>query len=214
MSDVSLDVFLPDIMPFVRDCPELVARQAVRNALIEFCNKSQWWLDDQYTLSVVTGQNNYELDPVADTDVVTLAEVRYNGRLLVAKSPDQLDAMFNQDWRSVNGDPRYYTRIDPAEIVLVPCPQSSLVDGLALSLILRPSRDAAFVSEEFYRRWSEEIGLGARARLHEIPNYPFSDATLAATCRARFNNAINLAIIERNQGQTRGPIAVTFGRFV
>lgn len=214
MSDVSLDVFLPDVMPWVRDCPELVARGALRNAMIEFCNKSQWWLYTHAPLSVIADLNHYEFDLPTDTDIVTLVDVRVDGVSLEPKSFDELDAMFGTDWRTVTGRPRYYTRQDAGELLLVPCPQDSSAQGLTMILALRPARTAEFVDEEFYRRWSEELAYGARARLHEMPGQPFYDLEAANRFRAEFKAAIGIAIAERNRGQTRGPISIRYPRIV
>jgi hypothetical protein len=208
-------VFLPEVMPWVPNCPDLVAKAAVRNALIEFCNQSQWWVLDHAALTVVAGQGNYELDPPTDADIVTLANVRVGGRTLEAKSMDQLDQLFPSDsWRTLSGAPRYFTRIEPAEIQLVPTPDETLAQGLTIEAVMRPARGAEFVSEEFYRRWAEQIGYGARARLHEMSGQPFYDMSAAAVCAARFRAAIGEARVERMTSQTRAEQRLRFPRIV
>ena len=42
MTAVSYEVFLPEVMPYVHDVPEIVAVQAIRNACIEFCEETQY----------------------------------------------------------------------------------------------------------------------------------------------------------------------------
>lgn len=214
MSDVSLDNFLPDVLPWVRDCPEVMARIAILNACIEFCNQSHWWVDSQQVQSLIAGQNTYSLDAPTDAEIVTPADVRAGGRLLEGKSPDELDLMFGNDWRTQLGAPRYYTRMQPAEIILVPGPADTQASGLKMTLVLAPAKDAQFVDEELWRNWSEDIGYGARARLHELPNQPFSDAAAAGMYWSRFRAGINTARAERYRGMTRGPVSVRFPRVI
>ena len=53
MSEISYEVFLPEVMPFVRDVPEIVAVQAIRNAVIEFCEETHYM---QENLDPMPGQ--------------------------------------------------------------------------------------------------------------------------------------------------------------
>ena len=62
MTAVSYEVFLPEVMPYVHDVPEIVAVQAIRNACIEFCEETHYL---QENLDPITGQENvgeYYLD--------------------------------------------------------------------------------------------------------------------------------------------------------
>jgi len=208
MTTVSLDVFLPDVLPYVRDCPELVAKAAVRNAIIEFCKESYWWTQAQTPLSVIAGLAEYDLDPPTECDAVSVNDVRVSGRILQGKSADELDAMFGQDWRSNTGQPRYYTRTDAATLLLVPVPGLSVAQGLTVNLVLQPSRDAQYVDESFYKVWGEQIAYGARARLHEIPGQSYYDEGAATKYKTMFRSAIAAARAERNRGMTRGPISI------
>lgn len=215
MTDISLDAFMPLVLPYVRDCPELVARQALRSAIIEFCNESYWWIEAHPVLTIVAGQATYELDPPTDADVVAPMEVRINGWKLTAKSPDELDLMHPEDWRrDLTGTPRYYMRETPGELTLVPIPDATSAQALRMTVALRPSQDAVYVSDELYRRWAEEISYGARARLHEIPGQLYYDETASLKYRAKFMAAIGKARVERQSGMSRGPVRVAMPRII
>lgn len=214
MSDVTLETFLPEVLPWVRDCPEMMARHAVRAAAIEFCTESLWWLDSPTTYTLVSGLNTYELDPPTDADIAAIYEVRVNGRLIEPRGGDELAAKFGFDWRTTTGSPRYYTREQPGAILVTPVPQETTAAALSIQLALTPSRDAQFLDEELWRSWAEDIGYGARARLHEIAGQPFYDATAAAMMRAKFVAAIGKAKAERNAGMGRGPLHIQMPRLV
>ena len=55
MTAVSYEVFLPEVMPYVHDVPEIVAVQAIRNACIEFCEKTHYLQEKLYAISGIKG---------------------------------------------------------------------------------------------------------------------------------------------------------------
>ncbi len=206
--------FLPEVLPYVRDCPELVAVNAVRNACIEFCDRSLWLLYHHSPISTVAGESTYELDLPDDTTTARVMDAWYLNGPLAPIGEDDIKQMFLTDWREATGIPAFYTHLDPAEIVLAPTPVQDEDDALALIVALRPTRDSVEVDDTLYERWAEEIGCGARARLHQIPGQPFFDITLASRSQMMFDHGVGLARIERNRGLTRHVSHIRFPRFV
>jgi len=214
MTYIPLDSFLPKVIPYVRDCPEPVAKGALRDTLIEFCQRTHWLVDEQVTVTLLAATSVYNLDPPEDTDITSIAEVRVNDITLTPKSADELEQMFTRDWRKATGRPRYYLRETPGELTICPTPAETVAGGLTYKLVLMPAQDAALVDDELYFNWAEGIAAGARARLHEIPGFPFSDEAASAKFRARFEGVIATARRDRNQGMTRGPQSVRMPRLV
>jgi hypothetical protein len=206
--------FLPEVLPYVRDCPEIVAINAIRNSCIEFCDRSLWLLYHHDPVDIIGGESTYELDLPDGTTTARILDAWYNNTPLAPIGEDDLKTMFNMDWREATGDPRFYTHLDPIEVVLAPTPQADADEALSMIMALRPSRDSVDVDDSLFERWVEYISYGARARLHEIPAQPFSDPASAMKSRQMFNHGIGLATIERNRGLTRHVMRVRMPRAV
>lgn len=206
--------FLPEVLPYVRDCPEAVAVNAIRNACIEFCDKSLWLLYHHDPVSVYAAESTYDLDLPDGTTTARIMDAWYKTRPLAPIGEDDLKVMFSTDWREAEGDPQFYTHLDPSAVVLAPIPQTDEADALAMIVALRPTRDSVDVDDTLYERWAEWIGWGARGRLHDIPAQPFTDGPAAIRARQMFNHGIGLATIERNRGLTRHVMYVRMPRLV
>lgn len=205
--------FLPEVLPYVHDCPEFVAVAAIRNACIEFCDRTDWWLYTHDPITVVANQNTYELDLPDFTVESRILEGWYNNFPLKPKSEDQLRSMYNLDWRQMEGSPQFLTQLDPGEVIVVPFPTFTTTNTLNLIVVLKPTRDSVDVDDSIYERWAEQIGFGARARLYEIPNQPFYDPGSAAKYRMMFETAMGKAALERQRGISRANLRVRPPRF-
>ena len=213
----------PDVLPFVRECPEIVAINAIRNAAIELTKKSRCWQVDLLPISVVAGQSDYPLD--AGTDVVALnaatggCEIAaimfctYNGWPIPGKSPDELAKIYRWfDWRSWQGDPKYYNQLETNSLFVVPQPVVSVTGflsttgnslGLQPRAAFMPTRAATGMDAVQQERYYEGIAMGARARLYEMSGQPFADPAAAALFNARFQTYVNKVRIEINTGNQR-----------
>lgn len=206
--------FLPEVMPYVHDCPEFVAVNAIRNACIEFCDKTLYL---QYTHDPITlcpGQATYDLDLPEDTISARIMDGWFDNLPLTPKSEDELKRIFPMDWRQMEGRPQWVTQQDPTEVIVVPSPFYKSVDGLRLIVALRPTRDSLTIDDAIYDRYAEAIAFGAKARLYDTPGQPYSDASQAVKFRSWFEAAIGEAKIERNRGLTRSGLRVRPPRLV
>ena len=62
MSEVSYDNFLVEVLPYVRDIPEVVALQAIKNAAIEFCQETRYIQDNLDAMAGITKIGTYDLE--------------------------------------------------------------------------------------------------------------------------------------------------------
>lgn len=203
MTYVSYDEFLPEVLPYVHDCPTPVALNAIRNACIEFCEKSQWLVHEHDPIPYTANTGNYEFDPPTDTSVVRVFNAWSSDAPLTPKSQDELTAMYGFAWREVTGSPIFYTQISPEEIVLVPKPQTVVSQALKMIVVIKPLRSSSAVDPNLYETHAESIAFGARARLYDTPGQPYSDPAQAVKFRGWFESAIGAAKIDRNKGLTR-----------
>ena len=215
MSTVSYDVFLPDVIQFVRDVPEIVAIQAVRNAAIQFCEETRVLQTNLDPMTGVATVSEYEMDPCKYHKVVDIMEAWYGDQLLIPKAVEELTRIYRtSNWNDLDGNPYYYFRNRTQEITLVPTPKVTEQAKLKLRVALAPMRSASVVDEELYERYLEYITVGARARLYDTANQPYYDPKAAMIYTKRFNDGMAEVRTRVNKGLTRASVQIEYQRFV
>ena len=209
--------FLPDVLPYVRDCPEFVAVNAIRNTCIEFCEKSTWWRHTMDAIPLVAGQGEYDLDVEVGTGLATIISAHVGRHPLVPQTEEYLRSTIGPDWRTRQGQAQFFTHDgDFTTINLAYAPASLEAEdpNLYLHVALRPLKSSTRVPKELYERWSEIIGFGARARLHDTPGQPYHNVEAAAMYRKWFQSGIGEAKIQANRGRSRAVLTVRPPRIV
>jgi hypothetical protein len=212
---VSYDEFLPYVSQYVPDASEFITIDAIKQAAIEFCEKTFVW---QYTIpamDVVAGQNTYPMATPADTKSVGPIQVYYDKNLMVPKGPDELADIYRMgDWQQVSGGPQYVTRMIKPEIILVPNPSTSNASFLHIKTALAPTRDSTEIDSEMFEQYAEAIAWGARARLLAQPRQDYSDKAGAIEAMKMFRYEINRVRMQVTKGLTRNSPKVEFQRWV
>lgn len=212
---VSFDKFLPEVLQFVPDVPEHVARNAIKNAAIEFCTKTYYWQYNAPSISVVAGKGNYAVETPADTKMVGIIVAYYDTNLLIPQSPDTLASIYRLgNWQQIQGSPQYITQIQKPEVVLVPYPFQDKSNVLNIRVALAPTRDSEEIDVNIYENHLLTIANGAKAILYNTPGQPYFDKTSAKECMMYFRSGIADARIAVNKGLTRTSNRAEFQRFV
>ena len=215
MSQVSFEVFLPEVMQYCPDVPELLATNAIKQSCIEFCEKTRYWQVDLDPVTALAGIANYEMDVPAGTKFVDIVEAWYNDTLLIPKSVEEMTRIYRQtDWRTVEGSPQYLTRIIPTEVILVPKPTAQSVYAISVRAAIAPTRASTTVDQDLYESFLEYISYGARARLYGTPKQPYFDKQSAMLYEKKFRDAIGEVRTRVNKGLSRSAMSVEFARFV
>lgn len=213
MSSKNFSDFLPEVLPYVHDCPALVAVNAIRNAAIEFCEKTHYWQVDASTMGLEDNKAQFVILLPPDTNIIDIKDCWYDGRRLIPKSTEELAAIYKgADWRDAEGDPFYYTFTMPGDMRLVPAPQNAS-SQLSMRVAISPTRAATAIDADIYENCLETIAKGARARLNSLPGQPFFNMDLATILRKEFVSGIGEAKIKVNKGLSRASVAVAFNRF-
>lgn len=215
MSQVSYELFLPEVMPYVHDVPEVVAVQAIRNACIEFCQETHYL---QENLDPITGQKNVGLYDLCANEtgykVVEVMQAYYGDQLLIPKSQEELNNIYRtSNWEELSGNPYYYFRTRAGEMRLVTKPTITEANKLKIKAAVAPSRASTTVDDELFERFLEYIAFGARARLYNTPNQPYYDPKTAMEYTKRFNDAMAETRTRVYKGLTRAATKVEFQRF-
>lgn len=206
------DTYLPEVLPYAPNCSELVAINAIRNSVIEFCTESWYWQHDCYPQPGVVDVAEYSPDVPDHTKLVGIIDVWYGGKPLYPQTKASIRRTYAaSDYRLAVGSPRYWYSQEPDNIILVPMPDTnSAGDEITIQCAIAPLRSSTGAATSIYERYAEVVAMGALARLKATPDQPYSDAAGALTMGRLFKSKlIELrAFVERNK--TRGPIRVRF----
>jgi hypothetical protein len=206
------DAFFPEILPYAPNCPEMVARNAVRNAVIEFCTETWYWTHDTFPVVGTVGEGVYTIDLPDNTKMLSVVDAWYDKQLLrPTGEPLMRNIYINIDWRTVVGNPRFYMHEDPANIIIVPAPNvPSIAGGLTAQIAVAPTRASTGCLDSLYERYAEVMAQGALGRLLMTPGQPYSDpqGAIAALREFRAKMMDAKALVQR--GKTRASLQARF----
>lgn len=216
MSTVSYEAFLPEVLPFVHDCPEIVAVQAIRNAVIEFCEETHYLQENLDPMPGQKGVGLYQLEANdSNYKVVEIMQAYYGDQLLIPKAQEELNQIYRtSNWEDLSGNPYYYFRTRSDEMRLVTKPILTEQNKLKIKAAVAPKRSSTVITDELYERFLEQIAMGARARLYNTPNQPYYDPGAAGVYTKRFNDVMAEVRTRVYKGLTRAAARVEFQRFV
>lgn len=180
MNFVNIDKFLPYVLPYTEKCPNVVARRAIRDAIIVLAEETGA-TTLRCSMETVKGQDSYEFELPVGIDVERVSFVKLGSFPLKAINRDMLKQLYpNTDWRDIPGTPQYYLHTDePKMLNIVPAPDTSGAK-LTCELKLRFSRDCDEFPSIYYERYVEAVASGALARVLAMPGQPFTDLAMAA----------------------------------
>lgn len=205
MSMKELEAFLPNIAHIVPGCAEPTILKAVREACIEFCERTKLWRSfDEFQVST----EDCEVVCVpSGASLLEFEHVSFDGFPLDPASISMLDAD-HPYWRTQDDEqttyPRFYTQTELDTITVVP----RATGTLKVSTILVPSEDTDMVPGWLLDKYRRAIAAGALKDLLIIPGQPFFNADLSGFYTARFNTALDNYGSMNVRGQQRAPLRV------
>ena len=207
--------FLPDVMPFVPNVPEFAAINAIRDACIDFCQKTWYWQIELPAIDLVAGESVYDIGLCPDQRIVGIAQIYYKDILLIPKGQDELARLYrDSNWKTLEGEPRYYTQRSRNEVILVPKPVKADPASLYVRAAVAPTRDSQGIETEIYEIFLEQIAHGARAILYNTPGQPYFDRVSARESDMEFRRGISEAKIAINKGMTRTSNRIEYQRIL
>jgi hypothetical protein len=206
--------FLTEVVPYLPDVPEVVAENAVRNACIEFCEKTHLVQAEVPPIDIQALTADYVVPVPAGTKFVQVMTAYYGERLLIPKTQEELAHVFRRvNWMNLVGSPFYITKIVQTQVKLVPQPERDESDILSLRVSLAPTRTSTEVDDQLYNEWLEVIAHGAKHRLYSIPKQSFTDQTAAVQQLKLFRAGITRARIMVAKALSRASGSVELQRW-
>jgi hypothetical protein len=193
MATVSFTEFLPEVLPHVPGCADVVAVNAIRNACIEFCTNSLYWQETRDVERYSNSDFPSFLQAPTGARVTSILSVKFNGQPLDPTTEDALDAKY-LNWQATTGTaPAKYYQPNSDAFSVFPLPSVSF--DLVLRVAYTPIRAGTGVDSAVYQDYLEEISAGAITRLMATPAQPYSNPTAALTYNVVFQKAISSAAI-------------------
>lgn len=195
------------VIPEVIGCPIFVAVESVRDAAIEFCNRSRYWRVTLASINIVAGQATYTLIPPTDSSISEILSVRHNTFVVNPTSEFSLDGQY-PSWRLLtSSQAEEYFSNERNIIRLTPIPSVSGTANLDVRVVLKPSRTSTTIPDQLYDHYLEEVAAGAKARLMVMPGVDWSNPDLALYYRTVFESGIKNARGVAVTGYNATPVA-------
>lgn len=205
MANIKYSDMLDDVLPsLAADPSDPVTEHAIKRAVIEFCAGSWIWKHLPDPMDVTANEAVYDLEPLPGTDVSMVMSVALDGYPLTNKATDWLDSN-EPGWRTVTGTPRYFTQVDPTQLILAQVPSASTTGGLTATLALQPDQRATGFPSWIANQYLYALADGAISRLMLMPNKPWTDLPNGQDRRTRFDAAIANARATAVGGLGRAP---------
>lgn len=209
----TLESFLPEILPDVPGCTSDMAIRALRNTIIEFCEKSLIYQDTMDAVTVLQGITDYDLEPPKDYRIQKIMKVWYLGQELEALAPDSIgvpDAYRTSitGYNPSSGPPAGYTQKDVDTFTILPIPDQKYVASITMRVALVPLRTVTEVVDFLFEIWGETLGFGAKARLMLTPGKPYSNNEAANFNQVRYMTGLNDARQRALRGNVRSTLQV------
>lgn len=205
--------FLPYVLPDAPGAAELVVIQAIRNACIEFCEKSLVLTRDHDPITVVQNTVDYDLEPPDGYIVVKVQKAWLENNPLDPLAPDFVReaATYNRlfsSYESTPSTPQRFLQKDERSISLWPVPDKKYQNGLTLRVALKPTRASTEIEDVVFEDYAETIAHGALYRLMMSAGKPYSNEKMAAVEKALFEQGINVARSRAAHGHVRTSLSV------
>ena len=195
-----IDDFLPLILPRAPGCPEPIAFDAIRQAAIEFCERTRIWRDTDQFMADEFG----DIFAPAQSVVYQIEDARFDGRRLTPIGVQDLNGMYPDcDWTTKTGEqPQYVTQLHPDTIKVVP----SMSGMVTLTMLLKPTNNAQELPDFIFDQYARTIADGALAEILMIPGQPYTNPQGGAMYSQRFQQRLDSLQVQGIKGQQCAPI--------
>lgn len=210
--------FFPYILPEVPGAPEPVIVLAIRNAAIEFCERSLILTRDHDPITLVPKVVDYDLEPpIKETLIIKIQRAFVEGSKIDPLAPDQIrdPAIYNRlyaEYEEQPSTPQYYLQKDERSITVWPVPDKIYRNALTMRVAMKPTRDSESVDDVIFEDYAEVIAAGALSRLMASAGKPYTNVQMAAVNKMMFDRGVNLAKLRMNAGHTRANMTVKMRR--
>jgi len=209
--------FYDEVLPYLPGCTPAMAKVAIRNAVIDFCEGSLILQRDHDPVTVVQRIIDYDFEPPTGYLVTKIMRAWYKGVELTPKAPDELPGalLYNSRYPDAvisEQDPNLITQKDERTYTLFPFPRETAASALTMRVALKPTRSSTTIEDVVFEDYAEIIGHGAKYRLMASPSKPFTSPDGAAASKVFFDEGVNTARQRAVRGYVRSDLRVVIPR--
>ena len=198
---LSIDELFPRVLPYVPGCSEPLARQAILDSAIAFCETTSILNQTLDAFNTVSGLVSYDLEsPNRQMKVARILSVTVDGKEIHGTFSEDVPMLQDREGRPTSF---YTTRID-SEFVLNLHPTPDDRYPVVVTVALSPVITATSLENDLVNVWSDAIVEGAIARIAKVPNQPFSSFDVAMLYDQSSARKTALVKAESYQGRIRG----------
>lgn len=198
-----IDLFLPDLLTLVPNCPDPLAFRWLRRAAMQICTRTKLWREAD-TFPIVPDE--WEgVCTVTDAAIVEIENAMLDGQQLRPVTPADLDAELpNWQFSPEVGTARFITQVKSDTVTVIPRASGTL----QARLILKPSVSAEQFPDFLLEHYSELVAKGAASNLLMQPKTDFENPALAGVLKQEFREELDSAASRAAKGQQRAPARV------
>jgi len=213
MTDMTgYDSYLYKVLPDVDGCPPIVAEDKIREAVIEMCQSTSIWRKELPTFYTSASTPTYE---ILMDDYEQLCQINWGyivseqdekSKLFVV-SEDEIDAASADNWRLLEGTPKFVYMLSPVTIRLAVTPNAKF--SCFLGIFVKPTQDSFEAPTWIFDQYLEVVSRGAKAKLLDMKGRTWYDPAAALKEEKKFNNGVRDVRNAATRSHTRGPKRVT-----
>lgn len=201
---MTLDDFLPYILPYAAGCPAVIANLNTRLAIIELCQKAMIWREYQTAITTVDLQTAYAYAPAANQQVCTLLSMTLGGVGVSVVDPAIGKGLDAEGYSGIYA----YGTFTGFELRPAPAADIPIVTYATVA----PSMAATTVPDGM-AKYMEAIANGSLARILAAKDKAYSDGVGAVRAQSLWNDAIDSAKTDAMTGFARATTRTSQVRF-
>jgi len=210
MATTAFTAFLPEILPQLPACSDLIAVNAVRNACIDFCTGALFWNETLDPVTVTDTDFPYDLEAPSGARVVSVMSVAVDGMAIPPVFLDALEKL--PSWGdAMAATPAVFCQPNPSQLFLYP--RLDAPATMVVRAAFAPTRSASTVDYLVYNEYLEEIAAGAMGKLMKMPGQPWSNPETGGYYSDLFEKAITDAASRVNKSFSRADTAIAMRSF-
>jgi len=187
---VLFDNFATEILQYVPGAPTILIRTHIRNAIIEFLERSMILKKDPSSFYLEEDEHTYTLKYSGDRyravaikgDSTRLGEEENDNKMITTATEHEMDAS-KKKWRTTTGLYPTVCWLTPEtnKIRFYPIPNQDSDEEVFMTTAVTLKRDQTEIDEWIYEKWEETIQAGALASLLIIAGASWYNAQLSRT---------------------------------
>ena len=194
--------FTIQVKPEAGGAPDFLIERAVRDAAIDFCQRTDVYVPEPEFIGIIKGVNEYAVTIPTGTELNHIIDIYDNKTALRPVSYNELLRRLGDE--TEQGQPKYYAQRDNTEFFLAPIPSSN--DSFRVVYSVKPTATSTSIPDTIGKEYRETIVHGALFRLQMMSGQPFSDPGAAQANRALYEREVGRTVRQVKYGFSGGTL--------